>query len=442
MIWRACSALLAGAVVLVACGGPRVPSGERSGAASATPTPSPGGQPEVLMAAVARVTPQDPPVGAAVAGLTAFGHDLFSAVADRSANTVLSPLSIGYAFAMARAGAEGETAREIDAVLGFPDPGVHAAFNALDRAIVTGDAPPPPAPSATRDAGDGPRPSVVTVANGLFAQRGLAVHEPFLETLAGQYGAGVETVDFTQPDAAKTRIDAWVREYTADRIRELFGSIDPDTLLVLANAVYLKADWETPFAEYPTAPAPFTRADGSAVEAPMMQQLGTMRFATGDGWQAVELPYAGGELAMQILVPTGETPPGDLLDPAVLDAVTAQLAAGTVDLYLPRWDFATDLDLVGSLQELGLTTAFAPGADFSGMTDAGVFIGQAVHRANITVDEWGTEAAAVTGLGFEVSGPPEPDATVRADRPFAFVIRHLPTGAPLFIGQVADPAAS
>jgi serpin B len=114
---------------------------------------------------------------------------------------------------------------------------------------------------------------------------------------------------------------------------------------------------------------------------------------------------------------------------------------GVVELELPKWDFATELDLKPELTALGMELPFDPGADFSGMTDLDLFIEQAMHRANITVDEWGTEAAAVTGLAFPSSGPPEPDIVVHADHPFAFLIRHTATGTPLFIGQVADPTA-
>ncbi|MDQ3974427.1 MAG: serpin family protein [Actinomycetota bacterium] len=397
---------------------------------------------QVVAEGVARETPQDAPVDAAVQGMTRFGHDLYQVIPALERNTVLSPLSIAYAFAMARAGARGETAEQIDAVLHLPDAGLHAAVNTLDQQIVTADAPPPrPSPEATETADGPPEPPVVSIANGLFAQQGQPVEEAFLETLAAQYGVGVRTVDFTQPDAAKSTIDAWVRQQTAERIKQLFNSLDPNTKLVLANAVYLKADWATPFAENPTKDAPFTLADGTTVQAPTMHRLDTMRYTTGDGWQAVELPYAGDELAMWVLVPTGDTPLADLLAPDTLAAVDAGLAEGTVDLYLPRWDFATDLDLVPPLQQLGMQVPFTAQADFSGMID-GVWISQAIHRANITVDEWGTEAAAVTGLAFEVSGPPQPDVTIRADRPFAFVVRHTPTGAPLFLGHVTDPTVS
>jgi serpin B len=279
---------------------------------------------------------------------------------------------------------------------------------------------------------------MVAVANGLFAQAGLPVGREFLHTLAAQYGAGVRTVDFGSAQATET-INAWVRTQTADRIRRLFDSLDPATRLVLANAVYLKADWARPFAEYPTTKEAFTRADGSTVRVPTMHLQATLRYAAGPGWQAVELPYAGGELAMWVLLPTDGAAPGPLLAPATLRTVADQLHDQRVAVALPRFDFATDLDLVTALQQLGLHTAFGPDADFSGIVP-GLFISQAVHRANITVDEWGTEAAAVTGLAFAISAAPPPQVTVRADHPFAFAIVHRPTRAPVFMGVVAQPS--
>ncbi len=282
---------------------------------------------------------------------------------------------------------------------------------------------------------------MVAVANGLFVQEGVEVKQPFLEILAGQYGAGVQVVDFGA-GTAKAAIDAWVREQTAERIQKLFDQISSRTRVVLANAVYLKADWQVPFVKEPLQEGPFTRADGSVVTATMMRRVDEgMRYAEGDGWQAVEIPYAGDELAMWVIVPERDGSPAELLAPEVLAEVGSGMTDGVVELELPKWDFATDLDLKPPMTALGMEVPFDLGADFSGMTDLDLFIGQAIHRANITVDEWGTEAAAVTGLGFEESGPPEPDIVVHADHPFAFVIRHTATGTPLFIGQVADPTA-
>ncbi|MFF5250278.1 serpin family protein [Streptosporangium sp. NPDC000095] len=384
---------------------------------------------------VERETPKDPPIKETVRGLTSFGHALFAATAKPGANTVLSPLSIGYAFGLARAGAAGDTAIELDAVFGFPSGGPHTSLNALTRQIVTTDAPPPlPEPDAERDAQAGaPEPPVVGIANDLFTQEGLDVKPEFLRTLAAQYGTGVRQVDFTG-DATEV-INAWAEERTAGRIRKVFDDLPARTRLVIANAVYLRADWTVPFTDAPEEGAAFTRADGTTTRTTLMRKDGFLPYAAGSGWQAVELRYAGDELAMWVLLPRAGDSPGDLLSPAVMAEVARGLEERPVRLAMPRWDFSTSLDLAEPLARLGLR-----GTDYSGITD-GALLDQAVHRANITVDEWGTEAAAVTGLAFVVSGPPAPEAEVRADHPFAFAIVHRPTLTPLFIGQVGDPAA-
>ncbi|MGH3947041.1 MAG: serpin family protein [Pseudonocardiaceae bacterium] len=390
----------------------------------------------LLAQGVSREVPRQAPVEQIVAGLTRFGHDLYTVAAAPASNTVISPLSVGYAFGMARAGAAGQTASQLDQVFGFPASGPHAAFNDLDRQIVTAGAPPPrSSPGATRAPDVRPAPPVVAIANGLFVQDGLPVTDGFLRTLASQYGAGARIFP---PGQGAEQINAWVREQTAERIGRLFDQLDPATRLVLANAVYLKADWQTPFAKNPTTDATFTRADGTMAAVPMMRQQESLRYASGQGWQAVELPYAGSELSMRVIVPQGALTPPEVLSPLTLAQVEALLRAAQVELFLPRWDFATGLDLLPALNTLGLTAL----DDFSGMSQERLALDQAVHRANITVDEWGTEAAAVTGLAFTVSAPPEPQVVVRADRPFAFTIVHQPTGAPLFIGHVADPLAA
>ncbi len=400
------------------------------------------GDTQVLTAAgVDREVPKDDLVPALVRGLTVFGHALYQVAAKPAENTVMSPLSIAYAFGMARAGAVGATGAALDRTFGFPAEGPHTAFNALSRKIVTVDGPPPPPErGATRDAQDSePAAPIVGIANGLFAQEGLPVKEPFLRTLASQYGAGVRTLDFRKDPAGI--INAWADEQTAGRVKKVFDRLDPDIKLVIANAIYMKADWRYHFAEGASEQnAAFTRADGSTVRTKLMRQTESLRYAEGSGWQAVELPYAKSDLAMLVLLPRPGASPADLLAPATLQKVVAGLKPQTVSLALPPWDFGTSLDLEASLRKLGLGAMF-DGGDFSGIADR-MTLGQAVHRANISVDEWGTEAAAVTALGFAAAGHAGRIIDVRADRPFAFAIVHSPTAAPLFVGHVADPAAS
>lgn len=407
-------------------------------AQQAPPRAAPGDVQLLRAEGVSRLEPaKDAPVADTVAGLRTFAEQFSAASAPEAENFVFSPTSIGYAFAMLRAGAGGETARQLDEVFGFRDPGVHEAFNALSRGIVTTDDTPPRAkPGATRAPGEQPKPPVVSIANGLFVQKNLRLGDVFLRTLAEQYGAGAQVVDFTA-DTAKETIDEWVREQTADRIDKLFDQLDPDTIAVLANAVYLKADWAMPFEDALTKDENFRLADGGTVSAPMMRMVkpGALNYARDDGWQAVELPYAGGELAMWVVVPTGD----DLQPPRL----SAELLAGlrdserkTVDVVMPRWDFGTEVALLPELEKVGLTDL----TDLRGIY-GGAYVSDAIHRANITVDESGTEAAAVTGIAVAVSAGPGPDVTVRADRPFGFAIVHTPTGAPMFLGTVADPTA-
>ncbi|MFC0528820.1 serpin family protein [Phytohabitans kaempferiae] len=370
--------------------------------------------PTLTAEGVERATPPgDAPVADVATGTARLGHEL--AARATTTNWLCSPLSVAYTFAMVRAGAGGETAAEIDRVFGFPEGGPHAAFNAIARATAT---------------------DRVHIANGLFTQQGLPVGEAFLAVLASHYGAGVHPVDFAR-DGAEI-VNAWVREQTAERIPRLFDALSPATRLVLANAIYLKAEWRHPFAERGTTDEPFARP-GGPVRVPMMHLSADLPYAAGADWQAVELPYKGADLAMRVIVPTGDQTPDALVAPDVLAAVTRSLGSAYVDLAMPRFDYGSHIDLVRILAALGLRRSFAPGADFGGI-HPGLHVDGAVQRATVTVDEWGTEAAAATGLMMLTSMRPPPTTVVRADVPFAFAIVHPPTGVPLFAGIVADPS--
>jgi serine protease inhibitor len=394
--------------------------------------------PQILVSGQRTAPPPGTPIEATVAGMTQLGYELARAHGAEQDNWLISPLSIAYAFAMLRAGAGGETAAEIDRAFGFPATGLAESFNALTRQVVTADVP-PAAPRGRSRSGE-PAPPVVCVANGLFPQHGQAIGKPFLDTLGTQYGAGVYPVNFASSDA-KRAIDSWVRRQTAGLIRELFNKLSPDTRLVLANTVYLRASWRKSFQEFETTTEPFTTAGGDTVQVPTMHADVDARYLSGPGWQAVELPYHG-DLAMRIMLPaaTDRGAREALLSPAATAVVAAGLREERVRLALPRWTFSTVVNLAQELPKLGMPTTFSGAADFAGIAP-GLLIDQAVHRTKIIVDEEGTEAAAVTGVAMAVSAPAQPKITVRVDRPFAFAIVHTPTGTPLFTGTVGDPSA-
>lgn len=393
------------------------------------------GDVEVIQADVERVSPAgDAPVDEVVAGLDAFALRAERlAAADTGGNTVLSPASIATAFAMVEAGADEATAARIADVFGFPDePGLHEAMNSL---------------TATLDAANRTDPDrgevVLDVANTLWAQRGFDIQQPFLDTLATQYGAGVPVTDFEHdPEGSRGAINDAVGEATRDRIPDLMppGSVTEDTRAVVVNAIYLKATWATEFSEDATAPQAFHLADGTTADVPMMHAPSlSARAAQTERYVAVELPYLDGDLAMLVVVPVGSSTVDDVvadLGEGGLATVAAGLGDATVDLTLPRWDTSTAVDLGGMLTDLGLPV---PGGSLPGVAP-GLEIGAAVHAADITVDEAGTEAAAATGVAMRVTAaPPGQMVTVVADRPYLFAIRHVETGAPLFVGRVTDP---
>ena len=391
---------------------------------------------DVVKADLAQAAPSpDAPVDELVAGIDAFALDAERLMAAESGgNTVLSPVSIATVFAMVSAGADDVTRGRIAEVFGLPDePGVHQAMNSLTTALAEVDHTDP-------DRGD----VVFDTVNTLWAQDGFAIEQSFLETLATEYGAGVPTIDFADdPQGSRQAINEAVAETTRDRIPDLLpeGSIKPETRAVAVNAVYMKAPWLHEFAEDTTQPGPFTLADGSAVDVPMMHDPSlAVRAVVADGYTAVELPYVGDDLAMVLVVPDETTTLDAVLSglgDGGLGTVTDGLSAATVDLTLPRWDTGSAVDLAPLLTELGLPI---PGGALPGVAPD-LEIGMAVHAANITVDEAGTEAAAATAAGIEVTSAPLPDeiVTVVADRPFLFAVRHVATGAPLFVGRVADP---
>jgi serine protease inhibitor len=381
--------------------------------------------------------PADAPVGPTVEGVIALGHKIIEAAAEPGKNFVASPLSMAVAFAMLRAGAAGVTATELDSVFGFPAGGRDEAFNAITGRLVTVDVPPVPDRNP-RQQGAPPKPPVVSMGNALFPKKGLRIGEEFLRTLARQYGAGVRPVDFASADAVR-QINAWVDRQTAGRIKEVFEALDPAaTELVLANTVYFKADWRAYFHE--VADAPFTKADGTVIKTPTMRRSSKIRYAETGGMTAIELPYAGGPYAMWLMLPQAGGKPEDALQPVVMGRMRAAFTQTQVEIAVPKWDFETALDLESVLTGLGLKSAFGESADFRGIAP-GLFVAQAVHKANITVDEWGTEAAAVTGIVTANSGPPPATARFIADRPFAFAIVGGDDQTPLFIGRVSDPTA-
>ena len=372
----------------------------------------------------------------------AFAFDVYKQLILTNTNLIFSPASISIALAMTYAGAAGATATEMASTLHFtlPPAQLHLAFDALDLAL------------ASRGQGfpgaDG-GPMQVNIVNALWAEKTYTFSPDFLDTLAANYGAGVNLLDFLNaPDPSRLAINAWVAEQTNNKIQDLLpqGSVVASTKLVLTDAVYFNAAWGSPFDANNTGDGSFTLLDGSSVTAKFMRSdFYGLPATQGTNFVAASLPYADDNLSLVVVVPdAGQfSQVESSLDANTLGTLVAGLTNQAVSVALPRYKVETGTSLKDLLMALGMTSAFLPGiADFSGMDSTqNLFIGDVIHKAFINVAERGTEAAAATAVTMNTAiALPTPQLVLTADRPFLYFLRDQPTGAILFMGRVLDPS--
>jgi len=371
-----------------------------------------------------------------VAGNTGFAVDLYGKLRTREGNIFFSPFSISTALAMTCGGARGETEKQMAQTLRFdlPTDKLHPAFAALAADL-----------GAVQQKGQ----VKLAVANSLWPQKGLAFLPDYLAWCQKYYGSSIRPVDYSgHTEAARKTINDWVEARTNRKIVELLKPemVGSSTLLVLVNAIYFKGNWASQFETMLTENEPFHMSSGKSVTAPLMRQIHDLHYAESLGLQVLELPYAGGDLSMLVLLPTRVDGLGDLeagLTAENLTAWTANLKSHKVAVFLPKFKSTSEFRLAGTLAALGMSDAFSGRADFSGMDGRkDLFISDVIHKAFVEVNEEGTEAAAATAMvmvGSAAPSNPRPIPVFRADHPFLFLIRDNRNGSVLFLGRVTDP---
>jgi serpin B len=286
----------------------------------------------------------------------------------------------------------------------------------------------------------------LNVVNAIWGQKGFDFSPQFLDILAQNYRAGLRILDFiNQTEQSRITINDWVSEQTEGRIKHLIpqGVIDQLTRLVLTNAIYFNAAWADRFDEKSTADGVFHAPNGD-VTVPMMKQTGSFAYAEADNYQAVELPYDGNQLSMVILL-AREGQFGAFeksLDWTTVKDIIGELQNRQVALTMPKFEFESSFGLKKTLTDLGMGVAFTSDADFSGMDGKrDLFIQDVIHKAFVSVDENGTEAAAATAVIVGLTAMPAEPVEVRIDRPFQLLIRDIQTGSVIFVGRVLEPAS-
>jgi serpin B len=379
----------------------------------------------------------EPAVSAAPygAGDTAFGLNVLGAWcrSDPQGNLVLSPASLATGLGMAYLGARGSTAQAMAKVLHLPAAGsaLLAGLRARTQALAGLDGP------------------GVTLAqsNHVWADPSLPTLRTYLNALATAYASGVTRVPtLTDPSQAAQQIDQAVSAATDGQIPKL---VSPGMLTgigwVLTSALYLNAEWAKQFMPSQTGPGQFTTATGAKVTATYLNGAG-YQVATADGWTGVQLPYRGGKVSMEALLPpataSSESPSGSCAMPgtAVLDDLTHGGTTGSISL--PKVSLRSSAGLKDLLSTLGMGIAFRSGANFTGLSQQAGDIGFVQQDATLRVNEKGTVAAAATAVGIVATAGQAPRGPrIIFDRPYLLLIT-TPAGEPLFLVRVANPLAS
>jgi serpin B len=369
-----------------------------------------------------------------VKGNNEFATDLYARLSSsQPGNLFFSPYSVSSALAVAYAGANGETAAQMAKVLHFPAPAtrLHPEFQSLREKMAPGEG----------------AEFQLRVANRLWAQEGFDFLPEFLRVAKANYGAEPGLLDFRQTEVARKTINAWIEEQTDGKIQDLLGQgfIDPNTRLVLTNAIYFKAPWTFPFGERATSDAPFHISASEQVDVPMMHQTERFAYGASDDVQVLAMPYGRDfSLSMVVLLPSKTDGLAGLekrLTRTLLKKLFAATKEQKVIVHLPRFKMTSEFRLADVLASMGMPLAFSGQADFSGMsTQERLFISAVVHKTVVDVNEKGTEAAAATDFGgFSRYERPEQPVEFRADHPFVFLIWDGRTKSILFLGRLVNP---
>lgn len=356
-------------------------------------------------------------------------------------NLILSPLSLQYALAMTANGAEGETLQEIIDFLGYGSDGIEA-LNAYCKTMLE------QLPAVDLDI-------TLKLTDALLVNDLFPLLPSFQKTVQENYYAAVENMDFTDPAQVAATINDWARRSTNGFIDKVLESseISPEAVAFIMNALYFKAKWagsdyNPMFRDYATRDEKFTLSDGSTRQVSMMNNMRYHPYAEMDGYRVLALPYANRKFFMYILLPDENDLEGlvkKLPGISWKDVLSSFKTDAEVYLKLPKFDVENKFNLSDALQALGVKKPFVRGeAEFEQMFQPkeqhyDYWIGKVIQKARIAVDEWGTEAAAVTIVemdGATEAGPGHEPKRVNfyADHPFVFIIGEATSGTILFEG--------
>ena len=328
---------------------------------------------------------------------------------------IISPLSVQYALGMLGNGADAAVAAKLAEVLGYEGTGAINEFCAkLIETLPQVDT------SVT-----------LALADGVLVNDRFTPKAAFKSAVQTHYDALVESISFSDEKAVMKYVNDWCYKHTYGRITDVLQQIDPLALMYIMNAIYFNADWATPFDKAQTKNESFRTLAGGTAKVGMMHQTLDTGYGENDFGQTVTLPYGNGKYILTIYLPKQKD---GLKTIPERDRLAATKEYCHVILSLPRFKTDYNVEMKGLLAGMGL-----PVQGYTELVEeAGAEISKIIHKASITVNETGTEAAAVTVIEMkETSAGPgsEPrTVTFTADHPFLYTISEITSGAILFTG--------
>ena len=371
-----------------------------------------------------------------------FAFNLYRNIEGTEGNICFSPYSISSALAMVYDGARDETRKEMGDVLNFTGlkETINEGFSLLNRFF-------------EKTSTDIPADFRLYISNSLWLQTGTQILPQYLDQMAKYFKTGVHRVDFArQKETARREINYFVKEKTMGKIIDLIGPSDipENTKMILVSSIYMRAKWQNLFDEANTKMLPFFVSSNKTVSTPTMNETGYYPYYKAENYSAVALPYIHPkenlpELEFLILLPHDNNGLNDIkktLNAESFKNILSNFESEELHIYLPKFEFTKSFSLKSALIKMGMVQAFNSDANFEGINGSkDLQIGQVSHKAFISVDESGTEAAAATAVIMTMKAilnPKEP-ITFRVDHPFMFVIYEKLTGSILFCGHVMNP---
>lgn len=336
-------------------------------------------------------------------------------------NVVISPTSIALALSMVYNGADGKTKDEMRKVLAFEGLDIDE-INKASLALI----------ESYKDTGSD---FTLDVANSVWVQDGFDVKKEFVDDVEKNYNAKFQNIDF-ENEKAKDTINSWVKANTNDKIKSIVNDTQ-DLKLFLANATYFKGSWTEEFNEKFTSNRDFTNSDGTKSKIPTMSKVSELSYKETQDYQAVNLGYGKkARTSMYIFLPKDHDKFMNNMSHDSFEEMTEGFKETQIDLKLPKFTSEYEADLIPPLRSLGMKEAFTSRANFEGIAKK-LAISSVTHKTFLDVNEEGTEAAAITGIGMITTSVPD-YPTMSVDRPFVIAMVDSETGEIIFTGSIKN----